>query len=162
MSTIPTMTNSSFNSTYGVYGQAPTPSNDASSQQQSILSYPTIVPYLDLNFAIAILFIWSAGMLTFAGFAISRIIRWATLRKAVPIVLDDKGKAMPYHSATTKVLGWPGMMTRKVTLISFMCAGIPSLGTMLILLGWMGVITLAILWHDLPRLGLEGIAYRLP
>jgi len=162
MSTIPAMTNSSFNSTYGIYGQVPTPPTDTSPEQQSILSYPTIVPYLDLNFAIAILFVWSAGLLAFAAFAISRITRYAALRKAVPIVLDDKGKAMPYHSTTGKVLGWPGMMMRKLALISFKHGGIPSLGTIMTLVGWMGVIVLAMLWHELPRLGLEGMAYRLP
>jgi predicted membrane channel-forming protein YqfA (hemolysin III family) len=78
------------------------------------------------------------------------------------MVLDDKGNVSPYHSTTRKVFGWPGMMMGKVALISFRTQGIPSLGTMVILVGWVGVMVFATLWHDLPLLGLEGIAYRLP
>src|SRR5271170_4713713 len=160
ISAIPTMT-SSFNSTYGLPTQIPSPTV-SSPEQQSILSYPTIVPYLDLNFAIAIFIVWSAGILTFTAFTISRITRWTSLRKPVPIVLDDKGAASPYHSTTRKVLGWPGMMMGKVALMSFRREGIPSVGTMVTLVGWVGVVQFATLWHGLPRLGLEGIAYRLP
>ena len=50
----------------------------------------------------------------------------------------------------------------KVALISLQREGVPSAGTMVILVGWVGVVVFATLWHGLPRLGLEGIAYRLP
>jgi hypothetical protein len=50
----------------------------------------------------------------------------------------------------------------KVALTSFRREGIPSVGTMVILVGWVGVMVFATLWHGLPQLGLEGIAYRLP
>jgi len=128
----------------------------------TIFSFPTIVPDLDLNFARTILILWNAGFILFMGFLISRVWWWVILRKNVPVKLDDKGASKLYRSKMNKILGWPGIMVTKLKLKSFYVVGVPSFGTILVLVFWIGVTVFASLWNVLPSFGIDGIAYRLP
>ena len=130
--------------------------------QAPILSFPTVVPGLDLNFLWALTVIYAAGVLIFGSFAILRISRWIVLRKPVPIKLDDTGNTTLHLSKTQKILGWPGVILSKLSLRSFKRVGVPSLGVILLLIFWIGTTAMSSVWFVRPTLSFEGIAYRLP
>jgi hypothetical protein len=141
----------------GMVGQEQTPS-----QTPSVLAFPTIIPGLDLNFVWAISVIYTAGVLIFISFAITRIIRWISLRKLIPTKLDENGEAVLLRSTWRKILSWPGVRISKLALRSFQPKYIPSLGIILILVLWVGVTGLSSVWQVLPTLTFEALAYRLP
>lgn len=149
--------NQSVNRTVLMNGQ-----EQVSSQTPTVLSYPTIIPGLDLNFVWAISVIYTAGAIIFISFAGARICQWITLRRPIPIKLDDKGEAILYRSKTNTILGWPRLITSKLALRSFHRIGIPSLGTILLIICWIGITGFASIWLVRPTLSLEGIAYRIP
>lgn len=138
-------------------GQEPLPT-----QTPSTLSFPTIIPSLDLNFVWAISVIYTAGALIFLSFATARICRYISLRRPIPVKLDDEGVAVLHRSKTSIILGWPGIIFSKLALRSFKTIGIPSLGMLLLIGFWVGITGLSWVWFVLPTLSFEGIAYRLP
>lgn len=139
-------------------GQGPQKSPDS----KLILSYPTLFPHLDANYLRTSIILSIGGGIIFLIFLSVRIIRLLTLRKPIPSVHDPEGNNVLYMSTTKKYLGWPGVIITKIKSKSFNLAGVPSLGTILILMIWIGIMVAATLLFILPALDLEGIAYRLP
>jgi hypothetical protein len=147
----------STSETVGNVGQEPLPSNTPST-----LSFPTIIPNLDLNFVWAISVIYTAGALIFLSFATVRICRLISLQKPTPVKLDDEGVAVLHRSKTSRIISYPGIIISKLALRSFETIGIPSLGMLLLICFWVGITGLSWVWFVLPTLSFEGIAYRLP
>jgi hypothetical protein len=135
----------------GEMGQSP-----VASQVPSDTSTP---PGLDPDW-LALILVVSAGASIFFAFAIIRLIRWITLRRAVPTKSDDAGNAVLHRSTIRRILGWPGLISTKLTLISFYPIGVPSLGMIFIISGWIGFCGFMSLFG--VGLDLAGIAYRLP
>jgi len=145
-----------MSTTLGAVGQEPIPS------RTPILSFPTVVPGLDLNFLWAVSVIYTAGTFIFAYFAILRISRWIVLRKPVLLKVDDGGNTILHPSTTKKILGWPGVVVSKLSLRSFKWIGVPSFGVIVLLVFWFGITAMSSVWFVLPTLSFEGVAYRLP
>lgn len=135
----------------GVYGQPSRPSQ--------ILAEISAPPGLNPDW-IALILVIIAGAFIFFAFTIIRFARWTTLRSPVPTKLDDAGNTVLHRSTIRRIFGWPVMIVTKLTLISFRLAGLPSLGMISIISGWIGFCGFATLFR--VRMDLQGIAYRLP
>jgi len=127
-----------------------------------ILSYPTFIPDLDLNYVRASTILSIAGGVLVLCFLADRISRWFTLRRPLPSGVDKLGNQVPRRGKMGQLVGWPGVLVSKISLRTFGPPGVPSLGTILLILFWVGVNALASFIFLLPNFGLEGIAYRLP
>lgn len=127
-----------------------------------ILSYPTFIPDLDLNYVRASSILSIAGGVLVLWFMVDRISRWFTLRRPLPAGVDHLGNEIPRRGKMGELAAWPAVLVSKICLRSFGPPGVPSLGEMLLILFWVGVNVLASLIFLLPNFGLEGIAYRLP
>jgi hypothetical protein len=143
----------------GIVGQE---STSTPNPQASILSFPTIIPGIDLNYIIALSIIGGMGIVLFLCFGSTWILRWIELRNELPTRRDDEGDTLVYRSTTRKLLSWPGIILQKLSLVSFQMKGIPSFGTILLIVLWIGITAFAILFHSLPKFGYLAITYRLP
>jgi hypothetical protein len=78
---------------------------------------------------------------------VQRLSRWIILRKPVPLRVDDNGESVAHRgSMGVQILGWPVLFLRKVSLRSFYMVGVPSGGTLMMIVVFMGVATFAILF----------------
>ena len=127
-----------------------------------VLSYPTFFPGLDLNYAITSAIISVASGVIVLGFLWGRISQWLTLRRPLPVATDNLGNEVPRRGELSTVAMWPSVLLSKISLRSFGPPGVPSLGTILLIVLWVGVNALASFLFLLPNLSVEGIAYRLP
>jgi hypothetical protein len=131
-------------------------------QIPAILSFPTGIPYLDFNFVYAITGVYGAGVFLFLAFLWERWSRSWILRNPVRARVDDQGKTVLIDTKMAKVLRWPRQVLSKIGLRSWAQPGVPSLGVILLLVGWVGITAFSCVWRVKPRLTVVGVAYRLP
>ena len=131
-------------------------------QAPAILSFPTAIAWLDYNFVYAITGIYAAGVFLFSIFLCRRAIRAWILRKPLRAKLDQGGKTVLIDTRAAKFLRWPRQAISRIALRSWARPGVPSLGVMLLLVGWIGITAVSCVWRVAPGLNVVGVAYRLP
>jgi len=131
-------------------------------QAPAILSLPTGIPWLDYNFVRAITGIYGAGVFLFSAFLCQRAIRAWILHKPVRAKLDQGGRTVLIDTRTAKIFRWPRQVLSRIALRSWARPGVPSLGVMSLLVGWMGITAFSCVWRVAPGLNVVGVAYRLP
>lgn len=109
---------------------------------------------------LALIMVVSAGVSLGLIFAIVRLGMWISLRRPIPMTIDDMGTSIPNRTLTRKILCFPGVILRKVTLRSFHRSGIPPVGMILLIFSWIGFSLFATFFR--VQFNLQEIAYRLP
>lgn len=103
-------------------------------------------------------FLLTAGISTAVMllFIVRRVIRRLILRAPLKLKLDVDGRTVVKRGSS--FFGWPGMMMTKISLRSFYAVGVPSVGSMIMIFLFMGIVAFTILF--MSGLDLDDLADR--